>query len=239
MILKTQRDVINKAEKRMIKRLYNDFVKLWKSINKYLINLETQRWWQEDVNQIIELSRAKSEQWLTEDLRDLYKLWARYIKKLTDWWVDLSLINLKAIKRIQDIEKIQSKFILETSQEEAKRVIADWIFDWKSYTQIAEDIITKTSVWFLSPKRAELIAINTVGNAYEQWRKEAVQQLKNSWMQVRKYRSTVNDDKVTEECKENQDKWWIWFNEAWPSWDTEAPRQKNPRCRCTTNYEVI
>ena len=72
MILKSQKTVVSKTEKRIMKRLSKDFVQLANVISKRLEQEERSR--VEDIDTIIELSRAKSVQWLSNDLYVLYKL---------------------------------------------------------------------------------------------------------------------------------------------------------------------
>ena len=243
MILKTQVWVVNKAMKRIKKKLYSDFVQLAKTIEKRLEQEDTQRGFAEDVSTIISLSNSKTRERLTTDLQLLYKLWPRFINKRLDGKIDLTKVNLLAVKRTQDLKNLNTSningSILHTTLEQTKRVIADGIFNGKTYKEIGKEIISNNEVWLLSPARAERIAINTVANAYEQWRREAVEQLKNQWNRIRKIRNTVWDNKVTQQCMENENKWRIELNESRASGDSVAPRATNPRCRCSTDYEIL
>jgi hypothetical protein len=90
-----------------------------------------------------------------------------------------------------------------------------------------------------SKARAELIAINTIWHAYEEGRKATMDNLKQQGYNIEKYWSTVWDNRVTEQCMNNENQWWLLYNENRPSGDSEAPRNKNIRCRCTTNYRIL
>jgi len=221
-------------------RLHRDFVKLWKQLQK---RLETEeRNLTSDIDTMILMSRTQSMEWMTNDLQNLYLLWSRYIKRFYKWDIELDKINILAVKRVQDLQNLHTKnidgSILHTSIQWVKDIVAMWIFEGKSYKEIGKQIYDQTEKGVLSPARAERIAINTVGNAYEQWRKESIVQLVQRWYKASKERSTVWDNKVTPQCKANEEKWWIPYNAGRQSGDTEAPRESNPRCRCTTNYEI-
>jgi hypothetical protein len=195
-----------------------------------------------DIDNIILMSWTQSMERITNDLQNLYLLWSRFIKKFYKWDIELDKINILAVKRVQDLKQLNIKNIsgsmLHTTTTRVKDIVSLWIFEWKSYKEIGKEIYKQTAEWVLSPARAELISINTIGNAYEQWRKDSIQQLVNRWYQASKEWSTVWDSKVTPQCKANEEKWWIPYNAGRPSGDTEAPRASNPRCRCTTNYEI-
>lgn len=240
MILKSQLNVLRKAEKRMMLRMHRDFVKLWTLLQK---RLETEeRNLTSDIDTLILMSWTQSMERITNDLQNLYLLWSRYINRFYKWDIELDKINILAVKRVQDLQSLHTKningSILQTSIKWVKDIIAMWIFEWKSFKEIWKQIFDQTEKGVLSPARAERIAINTIGNAYEQWRKDSIVQLVQRWYQASKEWSTVWDSKVTPQCKANEDKWWIPYNAWWESGDTEAPRASNPRCRCTTNYEI-
>lgn len=83
-----------------------------------------------------------------------------------------------------------------------------------------------------------MIAINQVGNAYENGRYTAFDDLKRQGYVMKKIWDTVGDDKVTPECRNNEAQGWILYEQNRPSGDNKAPRHSNPRCRCTTNVEI-
>lgn len=242
MILRSQIAVIRKAERRIKNKLKKDLNFLGVQCAKYIEEQET-KWRKEDLQTIIDMNREKTRSRLEPDLQHLYVLWARYIRKAVEGSVDLSQINLLAVKRLQGLKFLGNTNIDDSianySFTRVKQVVADWAFDGKSYTEIGKDIREQTKAWVFSPARAERIAINMVGNAYEQWRHETMRWLTQQWYQVKKQWDTVGDSKVTAECRENEARGWLTFKEARPSGDTEAPRASNIRCRCTTNFDII
>lgn len=240
MIIKSQPQLLRKAERRLKTRLRKDFLQLGKLLQKRM-EIE-ERWLTSDIETIILMSWTQSMERITNDLQNLYLLGSRYIKRFYKWDIDIEQVNVLAVKRVQDLKSLNVKNIngsmLNTTTTRVKDIIAMWIFEWKSYKEIWKQLYEQTEKGVLSPARAERIAINTIGNAYEQGRKDSIQQLVNRWYQASKEWSTVWDDRVTLECAENEAKWWIPYNAGRPSGDTEAPRASNPRCRCTTNYEI-
>lgn len=191
----------------------------------------------------LNLERLKTKARLTKDMQDVYSLGFRYVSKLAKKKPKLSDINILAVKRTQGLQYIQGSnidnTIVWTTLKKVKTIVADWLFDWDSYTEIAKKILDQAKNGVFSKNRSELIAINAVWNAYENGRKAQMDKLVQEWMDVKKYRHTVNDTRVTEQCKHNQSKWRLEYNQNRPSWDNIAPRRGNPRCRCTTEYDII
>lgn len=179
---------------------------------------------------------------MDKDIVALYILWPKYIKKALDLNVDLEKINLSAVKRATNFKTFKPWLvewsINKTTIKRVWEIIADGIFEWQTYKDIAKTMESQLDAWLFSQARAETIAIHTVRHAYESWRHDTMRQLIQQGMKVKKRWSTVNDDKVTPWCKANESKWLIEFVENFPSWDNEAPRSWNIRCRCTVNYDI-
>lgn len=91
-----------------------------------------------------------------------------------------------------------------------------------------------------SRSRALMIATNEIGHAYEWGNYIPMKALQDNGYIVEKRWLTVNDDAVTEECASYQAKGWIPLSQDFDSRSTQddmAPRDSNPRCRCTTLYQ--
>lgn len=241
MKLTSQKDVVRKAEARMAKRLARDLQKMGKKIVEYLDGIDATRDYNE-LTDIIGDQWSSTLWWLKEDIVALFKLGPRYISKAVDNKLDLTKINILAIKYVEGLKYLQNinipDSIPHTTYERVKEIIADGVLEGSSYQDIAKSMRKQLDAGVFSKARAELIAINTVGNAYENGRHEAVNQIVSQWETVVKYWDTVGDSRVTPECRHNEEVSPIGYNENWPSGDYIAPRYGNPRCRCTTNYEI-
>lgn len=108
----------------------------------------------------------------------------------------------------------------------------------QTYTEMAAAIRALDSTLF-SRSRAQLIATNTMGRAYEFGNREPLREAHERGNNVEKSWATVNDDKVTEECAANEEEGWIPFEQAHKSGDQNPLRSGNPRCRCTELYRVL
>lgn len=225
----------------MAKRLAKDLKEMGNKIIKYLDSLDANRDYN-DITDIINSEWSSILWWLKEDIIALFKLGPRYVAKAVDSKLDLVKINILAIKYVEGLKYLQNinipDSIPHTTYHKVKEIIGNGILDGSSYTDIASTMRKQLDAWAFSKARAELIAINTVGHAYETGRYEAITQVVNSGETVVKYWDTVGDNKVTPECRHNEAVSPIWFNENWPSGDNKAPRDTNPRCRCTTNYGI-
>lgn len=110
----------------------------------------------------------------------------------------------------------------------------------QSYQKTAESIMNQGKAGVFSAARGQLIATREIGVAYEKGNNIPITdfQKENPDRLAEKYWQTVEDDSVTEECKENQKRGWIILAQNFPSGDKHAPRLSNPRCRCFTKYEI-
>ncbi len=233
-----ERNIINKIEKRMIVKLNKSFENIAIMVATLVENGDIK------TDLAIEMWFAELVPWLLSDIKQLYVRWWRLIKKKMQLKTWNEYIVEQAIKYVLDKKNEmlwQSKLsITQTTKEKITWIIANWLNKWEWYDKIWKKIREQVQEWIFSPARSQLIAVREVWHAYENWRKKTIQDhLAQTWQQAQKIRDTVQDDKVTELCRANEAKWWILFNELRPTGDEQAPRNWNPRCRCTVNYRII
>lgn len=132
--------------------------------------------------------------------------------------------------------------INKTTKDRVLEIIRDGVNNRQSYTQVANQIASLSTEGIFSKSRAQMIATNEVGKAYEFGNYIPVQEYaQRTGKSIVKYWQTVGDEKVTEQCHENEEKSkaGIPLNAQFASGDLTAPRSTHPRCRCSTSYEVI
>lgn len=241
MINKPQTRLVNKLESKYARYFYKKLQQLGKELVKR-IESEQRSDIQQDVIDIVELWLLGVKNKMDKDVVAVYMLWPKYVKKATDLKVDLEKINLEAVKWAENFKTFKPWLVEgsigKTTIEKTGKIIADGIFEWQTYTQIAETMEKQLDKWLFSLARAETIAIHTIRHAYESGRYQTMKELKQQGMVVKKRWSTVWDDRVTEWCKANEARGMILMNQSFPSWDQEAPRSGNIRCRCTVNYDI-
>ena len=243
MILKTQQSVVRKWESKVAKRLRKEL----KSLGEWIVKLVEQQEWERsienDLQEYIEMRWLKTRQRISRDLSNLYMLGARYINKAVNWNVDLEKVNLMAVRRVNSLKSLAGTniewSINQTTFNRVREIISDGLFDGSSYKEIGNNIQSQIGAGVFSKERADLVAVNTVGNAYEQGRLASMEDLVRQGYLVEKIRDTVWDSRVTPECRRNEEQGRITFKENRPSWDNAAPRASNPRCRCTIDYQIL
>lgn len=164
--------------------------------------------------------------------------------KMGKFGIDFSIVNDNSIGYLENLRDIQLSnrkgSITRTTRKRIIEIITDGARNGNSYSEMARQIRLEGESGIFSRARAEMIAVNQVGNAYETGNKETIDEyVKETGAVIEKKWMTVNDDQVTEECMANQDEGWIGNNEDFSSGDSEAPRSDNPRCRCTTGYRQV
>lgn len=157
--------------------------------------------------------------------------------------IDFNLLNEEIDRYAQGIIEQhsvnQSGSILRNTSNKIYRLIGQWVRDGSTYWQVADLIRQQVGAGVFSPARAEMIAISQLGRAYEEGRHQVVEQGKRQGDTFQKIWDTVWDDRVTWQCNANAGQGWILDEEQRGSGDKVAPRNTNPKCRCTTNYRRV
>lgn len=229
---------IIKTEKRLVKKIYQTFKGLAVLIAS---NVE---WGELNNALIIQLSFDKLVPAITSELKSLYNRSARKVKAKLNLQTGLEYVVEQAVKYIEYKKYVMlwsSKLsITQTTKEWIATVIAKGVEKWKAYNEIAQDIRDQADAGVLSKARSQLIAVREAGESYEEARLTTLKKhLQETGEKAEKIRDTVNDDKVTEQCRANEAMGWIMEEELFKSGDNIAPRNANPRCRCSTNYRII
>lgn len=204
----------------------------------------------EDINSLEEFRKSmwlyamieKIEPYVNKSIVLWYKVWYRQNRTaLINFWISFDLQNPVVTWYIDTFNALHlsDKFgsISLTTKNAVLAELRRWVSERLSYSDIAKNINALDSQIF-SKSRAKLIATREIGKAYEVWNFVPMREAKAQWAKVSKYRKTVWDDRVTEECKENQNAWRIELDTPRPSWDVETPRDWNPRCRCSSRFEI-
>lgn len=125
----------------------------------------------------------------------------------------------------------------QTTKEQIAPILRQAVLSGDSYNTTAK-IISESFAFSLD--RAQMISVNEIGHAYEEANKAVLLEVKNKGFTVVKRWLTVNDDKVTPQCEDYQSLGWINIDREFISGDYRddiAPRDSNPRCRCTIEWD--
>lgn len=168
------------------------------------------------------------------------------VKKLNlaKFGISFSLENKKAIdflnaKKSLELSNYRGN-IHQTTKTNIARILVDAAKSGQSYQKTAQLIMEQGKAGVFSAARGQLIATREIGVAYETGNNIPIKEFQadNPDRAVKKYWQTVEDDRVTKECQENQDQGWLFLSQNFSSGDEYAPRFGNPRCRCFTKYEI-
>lgn len=164
---------------------------------------------------------------------------------LRQFGISFTLKHPEAVKYLRDKIALElSNYkgnISSTTNQRVKEIILDGIEKGRSYTDVAAEITKQAEAGVFSQARAEMIAVHESREAYEAGRSFPIEDFlkDNTDRKVEKGWSTVGDDRVTPECKANEDEGWIDYDGSFSSGDKRAPRYGNPRCRCVTNHQIL
>ncbi len=123
----------------------------------------------------------------------------------------------------------------ETTYGALKGILTDGLEAKQSYTQIAGTI--KSAFNDFGPRRAQLIATTEIGNAYSQGTLGGAKDLDDAGIETEKSWLTAGDDKVDDDCQENEDAGWIDIGDNFPS-GVDAPLD-HPGCRCALMVRTV
>lgn len=166
--------------------------------------------------------------------------------KLASIGISFNLSNINAIRYMEKLTGItlsdSQGSISQTTKDRIIDTISRGVSEGLSYNQMAREIEALGEAGVFSRARATMIATNEVGKAYEFGNYVPVNEYtERTGKTVRKYWRTQGDDKVTAECAANEAAnggHGLLLEEAFPSGDKTAPRSSNPRCRCSTQYDI-
>jgi hypothetical protein len=150
-----------------------------------------------------------------------------------------TLKNPRAVEYLKEHGAAMVKKIDDTTRADIQHIVTYGMENGWSYSQTALAIQRQykgyydTGSWWnfdaARPQghidsRAHLIAITESGNAYEEGNYIVAQDLAAAGLEMEKYWSTMNDDRVSDGCAENEGAGWIPESEAFPSGDMHPLR---------------
>lgn len=156
-------------------------------------------------------------------------------------WVNLP--NLLAQRYSDERAAEAVTQINETTRKELSSIISKGVESGTSYGDIAKEIKTKFEQFAVPkpqqhiPNRAVLVAVTELGNAYCQATLDLADSLQSSGVRMMKAWQTLEDSRVSDGCRHNQDAGWIELDDTFPSGDSRPPRF--PGCRCDILTEML
>jgi len=169
---------------------------------------------------------------------DAMKFGAKYRiqkMKLGQFGISFDVDHPLAVEYLKTERPLMLAKMADATKENLKPLLIQAAKDGLSPQELALQI---ENSFAFSPSRSLMIAVNEVGTAYEYGNWVPMKILQDDGNKVMKQWATVNDDRVTPECEANEAMGWIKLDDNFDSGDDTAPRESNPRCRCTTLYEI-
>jgi hypothetical protein len=143
-----------------------------------------------------------------------------------------NLKNPRAVEYLTNYGVTRVSQIDETSKDILRGILQREMSHGTSYARMATLIRHQFADW--SVKRARLIAITEIGNAYQQGNLIVGLDLKAAGLEMQKSWLTRGDDKVDSHCAGNAADGWIDVSKAHSS-GAMVPLD-HPRCRCVELY---
>lgn len=168
--------------------------------------------------------------------------------KLGKFGISWDIKNKEAITFLNEKKTLELSnklgTIHATTKDRIKTILLDAANSGQSYQKTAQLIAEQGEAGVFSHARAQMIATREIGVAYEKGNNIPIHDFQEKYPDrpVKKWWRTVNDDRVTPECQDNQDQSdnanGIDLDKSFLSGDDIAPRYGNPRCRCHTEYQI-
>ncbi len=166
------------------------------------------------------------------------------LSQAVGWGVSLSF-NLKNPRAVQYLTKnaaLKVTAINDVTRKEIARIVTKGVEEGASYAKMARDIKGKFDEFSVKKpqlhirNRAELVSVTETANAYGEGNYIFAQDLADKGLVMIKAWQTVGDDRVSDECADNEAAGWIPQAELFPSGDEHEPRF--PGCRCSVLYDT-
>lgn len=156
--------------------------------------------------------------------------------KLSEFGISFDLKHPLAVQYLQTDRPLVLAKMTDSTRELLKPLIIDAVEKGLAPQALAKEI---SEHFAFSKNRSLMIAVNEVGTAYETGNFAPIQDAVDQGIGMEKSWSTVGDGKVTPSHTENANDGWIDIDKTFTgTGDLIAPASDNPRCRCTTLYQV-
>ena len=150
------------------------------------------------------------------------------------------LKNPRAVEYLSQHGAELVSHIDETTRDYIRTVITRGVDEGWSYDRMAQAIIDRYQEFAVGQpqlhidSRAHLIATTETAFAYEEGSAIVAHDLQDKGLLMEKSWLTVGDDRVSDECRANEEEGWIPLDAVFSSGDENPPA--HPACRCTTLY---
>lgn len=237
MVLINTRDNVEEEEQRVSSRI----VSVFDEMKDQFIDFASQKPFQKNDGGGIELLATigfeEIKKILNEENQKGYIEGAEFFQQL-GVSISLEQANKRAIQYAQErqgiADKMRKNTVAQLSQSLQQALKEEISFE-EYKKQVRE-------LYPLSKNRADLIAVNELGEAYSSGNQETAKAL-NRENEMMKRWDTVGDKRVTRGCRHNEDQGWVELDYEYTSIDgvgkssTERPT-RFPGCRCTLDYDV-
>lgn len=165
----------------------------------------------------------------------------RNVKADKSGWVSLPNIRAQEYAKKHAAEAVTQ--INDTTRKEIARIVSDGVKSGSSYNDIAKAIKEKFEEFAVPmpqkhvSNRAVLVAVTELANAYCEGNAQVGNYLQDNGVKMMKAWQTLEDDRVSDGCKENERVGWIQINKEFPSGHMHPPRF--PGCRCDFLQDIL
>lgn len=156
-------------------------------------------------------------------------------------WVSLPNLRARAYAKKHAAEAVTQ--INDVTRKEIARIVNNGVKSGTSYNDIAKAIKSKFEEFAVPspqkhiPNRAVLVAVTELANAYCEGNAQVGDYLQSNGVKMMKAWQTLEDDRVSDGCKENEQAGWIPIDKEFPSGHMHPPRF--PGCRCDFMQEIL
>lgn len=156
-------------------------------------------------------------------------------------WVSLPNLRAREYAKKHAAEAVTK--INDTTRKEIARIVSDGVKSGASYNDIAKAIKGKFEEFAIPmpqkhvSNRAVLVAVTELANAYCEGNAQVGNYLQDNGVKMMKAWQTLEDDRVSDGCKENERVGWIPINKEFPSGHMHPPRF--PGCRCDFLQDIL
>lgn len=165
----------------------------------------------------------------------------RNVKADKSGWVSLPNLRAQEYAKKHAAEAVTQ--INDTTRKEIARIVSDGVKSGASYNDIAKEIKNKFEEFAVPmpqkhvSNRAVLVAVTELANAYCEGNAQVGNYLQDNGVKMMKAWQTLEDDRVSDGCKENERVGWIPINKEFPSGHMHPPRF--PGCRCDFLQDIL
>lgn len=232
------RDKLTPFERELEKKLVRSFNIIKKEMIPLIRTVTTKQLSRDIINLAVSIVGKRIVEDVNEVSLDSFIFGATQVSDQLNIGISFDLVNKQASNYLANRQGI-IQGLNETTTNKIRNLLVRVVENDLSFQEAQKEL---RNTYWLSPRRAELIATNELGHAYVQGSNRTIRTIAlEQGLKTTKKWDNVGDSNVTDGCRYNEAEGFVELEHVYPNYDGLGGGKEPPRfvgCRCTLIYEL-